>query len=158
MKKFSDLRVDDSVWVVYNKNWDKSRPSEYYYYPSEYLLEECKVLKNDFKVPREIDRGDRWESDYVTIYEDIMSIMFHNMEYRRDYSDLYNDRGQMNCHPFKYGDNGPWIEIFSEKENAIEYLKAICDRDIKALDEKIEDCNHRKSLLIKSLENINETN
>jgi len=154
MKKFSDLKVDESGWVVYDKNWDKSRPSEYYYYPSEYLLEECKILKNDFKVPREIDRGDRWEPDYVTVYEDIMSIDFHDMEYRRDYSDLYNDKGQMSCHPFHYGDQGPWIEIFSEKENAIEYLKAICNRDIKRLDEQIEDCQNRKSLLIKSIENI----
>jgi len=65
-----------------------------------------------------------------------------------------NTIGQMSCNPSKYGEHGPWIEIFTEEENAKEYIKAICERDIKNLDEKIEDYNKRKELLFKSLENI----
>lgn len=154
MKKFSELKNDEFVWVVYDKNWDKHQPSSYIYYPSEYVLEKCNIIKNDLNVAIQVDRGDRWEEDLVTILQNYLSINFHDIEYRRDYSELYNNKGQMSCNPSKYGEHGPWIEIFTEEENAKEYIKAICERDIKNLDEKIEDCNKRKELLFKSLENI----
>jgi hypothetical protein len=48
---------------------------------------------------------------------------------------------------------GPWIDAFTEKENAVEYITSTCKNQIKVLDDKIKDCQERKELLEKSIKN-----
>ena len=153
MIKFSNLIEGSYIWVVWNLNWDKSNPSKYKYYPSEFEIRKSLVLKNQLNVPETHDLGDRWESDIVTIPTNYLTIFFNNIEYRRSYDGFYDDKGQMTFTP-PYNKIGPTIEVFTEEQNAKDYVIARCESRIKGIEEKMKELEFEKSLLEKSINKL----
>lgn len=153
MTKFSDLIEGSYIWVVWNLNWDKSKPSEYKFYPSEFEIRKSLVLKNQLNVPETYDRGDRWESNIVTISTNYLTIFFNNIEYRRSYDEFYNDKGQMTFTP-PYNKWGPHIEVFTEEQDAKDYVIARCEHRMKGIEEQIKELEFEKSLLEKSINKL----
>lgn len=153
MIKFSNLIEGSYIWVVWNLNWDKSVPLEYKYYPSEFEIRKSLVLKNQLNVPEEHDRGDRWESDIVIIPTNYLTIFFNNIEYKRSYDGFYDDKGQMTFTP-PYNKIGPNIEVFTEEQDAKDYVTARCERRMKGIEEQIKELEFEKSLLKKSINKL----
>lgn len=151
MKKFSELRPQDDVFVVYNANWNKGTIG-HGSYPEEYAIKACKIIENNLKVPTKINVGDRYDIETKTIYENSIKIMFCNLVYGRSYTDFYDKAGEMTIStPFLK--NGPWITVFTEKDNAVEYVKKLCEDRINELEDKIKTYRERMEALEKSIEN-----
>lgn len=143
--KFSNLEQGDNIFVVYNINEHNDKYSEY-------LLEEIPILENKY-VTRTICSGDRYSDEEYAITENFISVDFHGIHYERYYDNFYDERAQMLiCPPFL--NNGPQIEVFVKKKDAVKYLTEFCERQIKALNNKIEKTKEEIKLLEKSIQNI----
>ena len=146
---FNQLEVGDSVWIVYDKNYDKRNSI------SEYVLVEGHIIKNH-KVTREIDRSDMYEeSNYVTYIEDwiVISVNGLSNQYSRYYSQTYNEKGQMSMSP-AYNDHGPYIEVFVTKDKAKNYLISWCNYLIECNQKKINDLKEEIKVYQQSINNI----
>jgi hypothetical protein len=151
IKKFSEMSVGDDVFVVYNINWNKGKKGAVGY-PEEYTIETGKIDKNNINVPKTVSIGDHHHRGIETIYESDIEIIFRDLTYGRSYSD-YSDKNGEICISRPFLKYGPWITVFTEKENAVEYIKKICGNQIKELDGKIKTYQERKELLEKSIKN-----
>ena len=154
MSKFTDLKADEYIWVVYNLNWDKDNPSQCEFYPTEYKLDKYLILENNINVVRKRDVSDRYETpEYVIDYENWIKVNINGKIYSRFYTNNYNEYQHMPIH-CEYGDNGPWVELFPDYDSAKEYLKIKCDNEIESCKKNIEKENYKIELLEKSLRQI----
>lgn len=146
---FCQLEPGDTIWVVYDKNWDKDVTY------SEYVLIPGKIIENK-GVNRKIDVSDFYEdSKYVTRFEYWIEVSVEGLSntYRRHYSDTYNEKGQMSLTP-EYNDHGPNIEIFVTKDKAKDYLINWCEYLIGGLKEAIQKKQKSLEIYEKTIENI----
>lgn len=146
---FSQLEVGENVWVVYNKNYDNKD------LPYKKILVKGKIIENHAE-DRKIDISDRWEDPVYRIdHEYLMKISVEGLsnEYMRFYSDFYDKKGQMSMSP-EYNDHGPWIEIFSTKKNAIEYVNEWCNTMIKRLENTIKKAQEEIEINKKCIDSI----
>jgi len=150
MNKFSSLKAGSYVYVVHDLNWNNP-----YDYPSEYELTKCLVISNEVGKLEEYDIGDRWESDIVTRSVNYITILFKNIEYRRDYDDFYDNLRNITMTP-PYDKNGPYIQVFVDEDYAKQYIKETCESNMKLINEKIEKLNFAKGLLEKSINKLNK--
>ena len=136
--KFTCLEPGDTVWVVYNENykeWDYTKPYRE-------VLKPAKVLQNK-KITVERSSSDIYDDTTWTEIENYIEIETDIQEYSRDYADYY-DNGSKMARTSGIWSNGPTIEVFVNKKDAIEYLETTCQYKINRLKEDI--ANHQKQI------------
>ena len=138
--KFTCLEPGDTVWVVYNENhkeWDYANP-----YNVKEVLRSATVLQNK-KITVERSSSDRYDDTTWTEVENHIEIETGLQKYSRNYDDFYDKRSKMTMTPGIWS-NGPTLEVFVNKADAIEYLEAMCQNRIDGLKEEI--ANRQKQI------------
>lgn len=138
--KFTCLEPGDIVWVVYNKNykeWDYTQP-----YNVKEVLRSATVLQNK-QVTVERSSSDYYDDTTWTEVENHIEIETGLQKYSRNYDDFYDKSLKMTMTPGIWS-NGPTLEVFVNKEDAIEYLEAMCQNRIDGLKEEI--ANRQKQI------------
>jgi hypothetical protein len=129
-KRFSELNINDSVWVVYNKNYNNGDIQEL-------ILSEAKILDNylDYRsiYACNIYKDSR---EITNEYWIMISVSGLTNKYKRYYSDIYDESGQMLITP-DFRDCGPNVNVFITKEKAKEYIISRCQSRINYLNNKI---------------------
>ena len=127
---FTCLEPGDTVWVVYNENSYKE------------VLKPATVLQNK-KVTVERSSGDIYDDTTWTEIENYIEIETGIQKYSRNYADYYDNGSKMTITSGIWS-NGPTIEVFVNKKDAIEYLEKMCQYKINRLKEDI--ANHQKQI------------
>lgn len=127
---FTCLEPGDTVWVVYNENSYKE------------VLKPATVLQNK-NITVERSSSDIYDDTTWTEIENYIEIETNIQKYSRNY-DYYYDNGSKMTMTSGIGSNGPTIEVFVNKKDAIEYLEKMCQYKINRLKEDI--ANHQKQI------------
>lgn len=151
--KFSDLKVGDEIWVVYNKNWYNEN------LPEEYIIESY-IIKDNHSEIRELSSlreyflygydNPQYKKEYFISFD------FNNQIYSRYYDDFYNEKCQMTMTP-KQLCNAPILEIFISKNEAKKYLTLFCNNQIIYFKKKIEQLQDKVIYLNMSIYNAIKT-
>ena len=147
--KFTCLKPGDTIWVVYNENykeWDYTNP-----YNVKEVLRSATVLQNK-KITVERSSSDRYDDTTWTEVENYIEIETGLQKYSRNYDDFYDNKTKMTMTPSIWT-NGPTLEVFVNKEDAIEYLESICQNRIDGLKEEIANRQKQIELCEKSIIN-----
>ena len=108
----------------------------------DYNIVECEVIKN---------KPDTWTSTSGDYYDEVKHVHhdhsmkikvpgFKNIYYRR-YDDFYDKLGHALFHSEIWNDPSPYIEVFVNKEEALEYFKNKCESNISRNNDKIKELN-----------------
>lgn len=127
---FTCLEPGDTVWVVYNENSYKE------------VLKPATVLQNK-NITVERSSSDIYDDTTWTEIENYIEIETNIQKYSRNY-DYYYDNGSKMTMTSGILSNGPTIEVFVNKKDAIEYLEKMCKYKINRLKEDI--ANHQKQI------------
>ena len=127
---FTCLEPGDTVWVVYNENSYKE------------VLKPATVLQNK-NITVERSSSDIYDDTTWTEIENYIEIETNIQKYSRNY-DYYYDNGSKMTMTSGILSNGPTIEVFVNKKDAIEYLEKMCQYKINRLKEDIT--NHQKQI------------
>lgn len=127
---FTCLEPGDTVWVVYNENSYKE------------ALKPATVLQNK-NITVERSSSDIYDDTTWTEIENYIEIETNIQKYSRNY-DYYYDNGSKMTMTSGILSNGPTIEVFVNKKDAIEYLEKMCQYKINRLKEDI--ANHQKQI------------
>lgn len=147
--KFSCLKPGDKVWLVYNMNYKEWNC--YHPYNKKEILEYATVLTN------KRDIIEHCSLDYYseTVYK--KEEIFIEIEtqfgliYKRNYDEkFYDDLGKMTITPDIYS-NGPCIDIFANKEDAINYIEKTSNDNIERLKSEIKEREEQIKLYEQSI-------
>ena len=127
---FTCLEPGDTVWVVYNENSYKE------------VLKPATVLQNK-NITVERSSNDIYDDTTWTEIENYIEIETDIQKYSRYYDDYYDNGSKMTMTSGIWS-NGPTIEVFVNKKDAIEYLEKMCQYKINRLKEDI--VNHQKQI------------
>lgn len=127
---FTCLEPGDTVWVVYNENSYKE------------VLKPATVLQNK-NITVERSSSDIYDDTTWTEIENYIEIETNIQKYSRNYA-YYYDNGSKMTMTSGILSNGPTIEVFVNKKDAIEYLEKMCQYKINRLKEDI--ANHQKQI------------
>ena len=151
--KFSDLKIGDEIWVVYNSNWYNENLSE------EYIIESYFIKDNHLEI-RELSSLHKYSlygydnPQYKKEY--FISFNFKDQIYSRYYDDFYDESGQMTMTPQQLC-NAPILEIFISKNDAKKYLTLFCNKQIIYFKEEIEKLQNKVIYLTMSIYNAIKT-
>lgn len=136
--KFTCLEPGDTVWVVYNENY-KERD---YTKPYREVLKPATVLQNK-QITVERSSSDYYDDTTWTEVENHIEIETSLQKYSRNYDDFYDKSLKMTM-TSGILTNGPTLEVFVNKEDAIKYLEVMCQNRIDGLKEEI--ANRQKQI------------
>ena len=134
MKRYiSQVEVGETILAVY-----------------DYNIVECEVISNEPDIWK-TTTGDGFYEDIVEhIHHDhSMKIKvpgFKNLYYRR-YDDFYDKLGHALFHSEIWNDPSPAIEVFVNKEEALEYFKTKCENMISLNNNKIKELNDKNGYI-----------
>lgn len=131
--KFSDLKVGDTVYCVYDKNYNNNDDNY------DLTIIKAKVISNSFE-RREIVSSSYYDNDVIICNERNMIIKPEKFdkEYKRYYNKFYDEKAQMTITAEIYSNN-PSLEIFVSKEDAKDYAMAFMNK-----------------ILLRNIQNINK--
>ena len=109
------------------------------------------VLQNK-KITVERSSSDRYDDTTWTELENYIEIETGLQKYSRNYDDFYDNKAKMTMTPGIWT-NGPTLEIFVNKADAIEYLETMCQNRIDGLKEEIADRQKQIELCEQSIIN-----
>lgn len=127
---FTCLEPGDTVWVVYNENSYKE------------VLKPATVLQNK-NITVERSSSDIYDDTTWTEIENYIEIETDIQKYSRNYDYYYDDGSKMTITSSIWS-NGPTIEVFVNKKDAIEYIETMCQYKINRLKEDI--ANYQKQI------------
>ena len=147
--KFTCLKPGDTIWVVYNENHKECNCVNPYNIKE--VLRSATVLQNK-KITVERISMDRDDDTTWTEVTNHIEIETGLSKYNRNYDDYYDKKSKMTITP-EIWPNGPTLEVFVNKEYAIEYLEKICKNRIEEFKEKIINCQKQIELCEQSIIN-----
>jgi len=128
--EFNTLKPGDIIYAVYNVNYDGFSYTNKF--NIEYAISKITVLSNN---QREIKTRD-YERKIVIKYENVLIINFNSKEYSRRYNSYYLGKSHMTIS--STDPTCPTLEIFINKDKAIEYVKDMCNSGISYMESEIE--------------------
>ena len=137
---FNNLEPGDIIYGVYDKKHNADDRIV-----SEYELVEIPIKEN-YRETQQRYNHDYWGeviSSYIET-KDYITFEFLGCRYHRDYSDTY--KMHMPISP-GLDQAGPWLEIFVNKEDAINYIIKHCTHIIEQNNKTIEKCNKENYIL-----------
>lgn len=116
----------------------------------DYNIVECKVISNEPDIWKTTS-GDGFYEDIVEhIHNDhkmkIKVPGFKNIYYRR-YDDFYDKLGHALFNSEIWNDPSPHIEVFANKDEALQYLKVKCESIISINNDKIKELNDENNYI-----------
>lgn len=143
-KTFKDLKVGDIVYVVYPKNYKDINDDIL-----EYELLETPIIENYTKTTTKYTH-DYWgeETGSYSETKDYITIEVLGYTYTRTYSKIYYEHMTMSSNIYE---DSPWIEVFANKEDAIDYILKYCNNAIRNNNKTIEKCNHNNYILTETI-------
>lgn len=148
--KFSDLKVGDTVYCVYDKKHNNNDNNH------DLTIIKAKVMSNSLE-KREIGSSSYYDNDVQVFHEWNMIIQPEklNEEYKRYYNKFCDERAQMTITAELYSNN-PSLEIFVSKEDAKEYaisfMNQILLRNIQNIN-KLKTYNEQIEKTLNELDN-----
>lgn len=116
----------------------------------DYNIVECEVISNEPDTWKTTS-GDGFYEDIVEHihYDHNMKIKvpgFKNIYYRR-YDDFYDKLGHALFNSEIWNDPSPHIEVFANKDEALQYLKVKCESILSINNDKIKELNNENDYI-----------
>ena len=130
---FTCLEPNDTIYVVYNKNFNNKSNDII-----KYVIEKATVIENKETTIQIGTLCNFYNGDIQDIYEHYFIIKHNDTIYSRNYSEYYNNVKHMTiCSPL-LTKSKPTLEVFMYLPDAIEYVKDLCKTGIERVQTKID--------------------